>query len=67
MTKGTVKRWLTLRGYGFIAPEDGSEDIFVHNSDIKGRYGLKEGEKVEFEMINTYKGPKAVNVKPISE
>ena len=67
VTKGTVKRWLTFRGYGFITPEDGSGDIFVHNLDIEGRNSLREGEKVEFEVINTYRGPKAIDVKPISE
>ena len=67
LTKGTVKKWLTYRGYGFITPEDASDDIFVHNSDIEGTSSLKEGEKVEFEVIKTYKGPKAVHVKRISE
>ncbi len=67
MTKGTVKRWMTRGGYGFIAPESGGEDVFVHNSDIQGRSSLREGEKVEFEIQSTYRGPKAVNVKLVSE
>lgn len=66
VTRGTVKRWLGLRGYGFIDVDGRDKDIFVHTSDVKGRYGLSEGERVEFEIIETYKGPKAINVKPVS-
>jgi len=66
MTRGTVKRWLSMRGYGFITSEDG-RDIFVHNSEIQGKNSLKEGEKVEFEVIDTGRGPKAVKVKPLPE
>ncbi len=66
MTVGTVARWLGERGYGFIKGEDGKE-IFVHNSDIQGKSSLREGEKVEFEVIDGDKGPKAVKVKPISK
>jgi len=66
MTKGTVKRWLSMRGYGFITTEDG-KDVFVHNSEIQGKNSLKEGEKVEFEVIDTGRGPKAVKVKPLPE
>lgn len=67
MAKGKVKRWLGFRGYGFIDSEEHDEGIFVHSSDIQGKSFLKEGEEVEFEVERTYKGPKAVNVKPISE
>jgi len=66
MTKGTVKRWLSMRGYGFITTEDG-RDVFVHNSEIQGKNSLTEGEKVEFEVIDTGRGPKAVKVKPLPE
>ncbi len=66
MVNGTVARWLDGRGYGFIKGEDGKE-IFVHNSDIQGKSSLREGEKVEFEVIAGDKGPRAVKVKPISE
>ena len=66
MTKGTVARWLGERGYGFIKCEDGKE-IFVHNSDIQGKSSLIEGEKVEFEVTQGDKGPRAAKVKPISE
>jgi len=66
MTVGTVARWLDQKGFGFIKGEDG-KDIFVHNSDIEGKSSLREGEKVEFEVIAGDRGPKAVKVKPISE
>ena len=66
VTKGTVARWLGGRGYGFIKCEDGKE-IFVHNSDIQSKSSLREGEKVEFEVTDTGRGPRAVKVKPISE
>jgi len=60
-----VLRW--LGGYGFIESPDYEEDVFVHHSDISGRDELREGEVVEFELVNTYKGPRAVNVEPVSE
>lgn len=66
MATGVVKRWLGLRGYGFIACDDGTE-VFVHNSEIQGKSSLTEGEKVEFEIQSSPKGPRAVNVKPISK
>jgi len=66
VTKGTVARWLGERGFGFIKCEDGKE-IFVHNSDIEGKSSLREGEKVEFEVTEADRGPRAVKVKPISE
>ena len=66
MTNGTVAKWLGDRGFGFIKCEDGKE-VFVHNSDIEGKSSLSEGEKVEFEVTEGDKGPRAVKVKPISE
>lgn len=65
--RGTVKRWFAYRGCGFIAPDDESDDVFVHVSDVEEVTGLKEGEKVEFEVESTYNGSRAVNVKPVSE
>lgn len=53
------------RGYGFIEPEAGGEDVFVHHSEVQGAYELKEGQKVEYEVQSTYKGPRAVKVKII--
>lgn len=66
MAKGTVKRWLSGRGYGFIRPEGAREDVFVHSSELRGATYLREGEKVEFEIEDTPRGPRAVNVKPIT-
>lgn len=63
--KGTIKRWLDGRGYGFIEPEEGDKDIFVHYSEIKDTSVIEEGQKVEFEVQTTEKGPRAVNVKII--
>lgn len=60
--KGTVKRWLLGRGYGFIKPDEGEDDVFVHHSEIEGAFELKEGQRVEFEVEDTYKGPRAVKV-----
>jgi len=64
--EGTVKKWFPYRGYGFIEPDSGEGDVFVHSSEIRGAYDLREGEKVEFEVESTYKGPRAVNVKPLN-
>lgn len=65
MPVGTVKRWLEMRGYGFIESEL-ENDVFVHYTDIQGKYSLREGEVVEFDVIDTPKGLKAVNVTSIS-
>lgn len=63
-TTGTVKWFSDAKGYGFITPEEGSEDCFVHHSAIEGEgfKSLSEGERVEFEMIQRDKGPAAENV-----
>lgn len=66
MATGTVAKWIGDRGFGFIKTEDGKE-IFVHNSEIQGKNFLSEGEKVEFEVTEGPKGPRAAKVKPISE
>ncbi len=63
--KGTVKRWLTGRGYGFIAPDEGGEEIFLHHSELQGVDTVEEGQKVEFEVQTTEKGPRAVKVRLI--
>lgn len=62
--QGTVVWFNTAKGYGFIAPDDGSEDIFVHYSEIQaeGFANLDEGDKVEFGVEATDKGPQAVQV-----
>jgi len=64
MLEGTVKRWVEGRGYGFIEV-DGEDDIFVHNTDLDGSYVLMQGQKVEFDVETTPKGPRARNVKVI--
>ncbi len=64
MTIGTVKFFDSARGFGFITPDDGSEDVFVHISavELSGLGHLREGEKIEFETQPDGRGPKAVNL-----
>ena len=66
MSTGTVKWFNENKGYGFIKPDDGDKDLFVHHSEIKvdGFATLNEGQKVEFEVGQGKKGPCAVNVVP---
>ncbi len=68
MPKGKVKWFNDQKGYGFITPDDGSKDLFVHHSAVigEGFKTLSEGQEVEFELTQTDKGPKAANVKKIS-
>ncbi len=63
--EGTVKRWLTGRGYGFIDVDGDEDDIFVHHTDLQDAYALMRGQKVEFDIESTPKGPRAVNVKVV--
>ncbi len=67
MPKGTIKWFSDQKGYGFVTPEDGSKDLFVHFSAIGGDgfKSLKEGQAVEFEVTQGPKGPQASNVTKI--
>jgi CspA family cold shock protein len=62
---GVVKWFSSLKGYGFINPDDGGQEVFVHYSAISGDgyKNLHEGEQVEFELIDRGKGPQAQNVR----
>ena len=64
MATGIVKFFNQTRGFGFITPDDGSKDVFVHISAVErsGLAGLNEGQKVNFEVQPDARGPKAVNL-----
>ena len=68
-TTGTVKWFNDSKGFGFITPEDGSKDCFVHHSAIQGSgfKSLQEGDLVEFDMVQGPKGPAAQNVAKIQK
>jgi CspA family cold shock protein len=67
LATGTVKWFNAEKGFGFIAPDDGSADVFVHYSEIqsKGFRSLEENQKVEFEVGQGQKGPQAQQVRPV--
>ena len=67
MARGKVKWFNDSKGYGFITPDDGSKDVFVHHSAIQaqGFRTLQEGDAVEFEIEQGQKGPAAANVRKV--
>ena len=66
MATGTVKCFNDSKGFGFITPADGGKDVFVHHSAIEGSgfKSLTEGQKVQYEVQQSPKGPSAANVRP---
>ena len=62
MPTGTVKWFSDQKGFGFITPDDGSKDLFVHQSAIVGDSSLQEAAKVTYEAEACDKGPRAVDV-----
>ena len=66
VAKGKVKWFDERKGFGFIIPDDGSEDLFVHHTSIEGQgfKSLSEGQEVEYELGQGKKGPQATNVRP---
>ena len=65
MKKGTVTKWISDRGYGFIETKKQNDHVFVHSRDLVRAAYLQEGEKVQFEVEQTKQGPKAIKVEPI--
>jgi cold shock protein len=65
MSTGTVKWFNGEKGFGFITPDDGSKDLFVHQSAINTGQPLAEGSKVSFDSEQSDKGPRAANVQVV--
>ena len=69
MPTGKVKWFNDQKGFGFITPDEGEKDLFVHQSEITmdGFRTLQEGQAVQYDIAESDKGPKACNVKPAQE
>ncbi|ASK18170.1 MULTISPECIES: cold-shock protein [Halomonadaceae] len=67
MATGTVKWFNETKGYGFISPDDGGDDLFAHFSEIQaeGFKTLQDGQKVSFEVTQGKKGLQASNIRPV--
>jgi cold shock protein len=67
MATGTVKWFNAEKGFGFIAPDDGSGDVFAHYSAIasSGYRSLEENQKVQYDVVQGQKGPQAENIHPL--
>lgn len=65
MSVGTVKFFNSSKGFGFISPDGGTKDVFVHATAVEaaGMTGLQEGDRVSFDVQQDERGPKAVNLK----
>ena len=67
MSSGTIKKIVSERGFGFIVPDDGRDEVFFHHSVVQGTEleALSEGQAVEFESESGQKGPKATTLKTV--
>ena len=67
MAEGVVKWFSAEKGYGFVTPDDGGKDLFVHFKEIQGEgfRTVNEGQRVSFEAAQGAKGPQATNVRPL--